>query len=134
MFLTLLISSLAGFGQKKHQHKKDNLVFLLRQDEHIVQAIKTVAELYETSSSSIKPGEVVIVICGEAVKKLVKGENPSWLEESKKYPGLRVEACGLSMKKFNLQEADLLPGIMFTPNGLIRAFELQKKGYLSVEL
>ena len=43
-------------------------------------------------------------------------------------------ACGLSLTKFNKTQNDLVKGIDYTENGFIKAFELQKQGYLSVEL
>ena len=43
-------------------------------------------------------------------------------------------ACGLSLAKFNKTQSDLVKGIDYTENGFIKAFELQKQGYLSVEL
>ena len=130
--VTLLIS-IASFLQA-HTHKKDNLLFLLRQTEHINQAIKTMEELQSSVKTTLKTGKAVIIICGEAVTSLTTAEGAAWVEKLKKYPNVSLMACGLSLTKFNKTQNDLVPGIQFTENGLIKAFELQKAGYLSVEL
>ena len=130
---TLLIS-MVSFSQKAHHAKKDNLLFLLRQTEHINQALKTVEQLQNNSTTTLKTGKVVIIVCGEAVTSLTTKEGEAWVEKIKQYPNVLITACGLSLTKFNKIEKDLVPGIKYTENGLIKAFELQKAGYLSVEL
>ena len=130
--VTLLIS-IASFSQA-HTHKKDNLLFLLRQTEHINQAIKTMEQLQSSAKTTLKTGKAVIIICGEAVTSLTTAEGATWVEKLKKYPNVSLMACGLSLTKFNKTQSDLVPGVQFTENGLIKAFELQKAGYLSVEL
>ena len=130
--VTLLIS-IASFSQA-HTHKKDNLLFLLRQTEHINQAIKTMEELQSSAKTTLKTGKAVIIVCGEAVTSLTTAEGAAWVEKLKKYPNVSLMACGLSLTKFNKTQNDLVPGVQFTENGLIKAFELQKAGYLSVEL
>ena len=44
--ITVLISS-AGFSQSNHENQKDNLLFLLRQKEHINQAFVLMNEIRE---------------------------------------------------------------------------------------
>lgn len=130
--VTLLIS-IASFSHA-HTHKKDNLLFLLRQTEHINQAIKTMEQLQSNAKTTLITGKAVIIVCGEAVTSLTTAEGAAWVEKLKKYPNVSLMACGLSLTKFNKTQSDLVPGVQFTENGLIKAFELQKAGYLSVEL
>lgn len=132
--IAALLISIASFSQKAHSHKKDNLLFLLRQTEHINQAIKTIEQLQSNSSTSLKTGKAVIIVCGEAVTSLTTAEGHAWVEKINKYPNFSIMACGLSLTKFNKTERDLVPGVQFTENGLIKSFELQKSGYLSVAL
>ena len=132
--LATLLISIVSFSQKANHTKKDNLLFLLRQTEHINQALKTVEQLQNNSKSTLKTGKVVIIVCGEAVTSLTTKEGEAWVEKIKQYPNVSIMACGLSLTKFNKTEKDLVPGIKYTENGLIKAFELQKAGYLSVEL
>ena len=129
-----LLISTSSFSQKSHHAKKDNLLLLLRQTEHINQAIKTIEQLESNSKSTLKIGNAVIIVCGEAVTSLTTAEGEAWIDKISKYPNVSIMACGLSLTKFNKTEKDLVPGIKYTPNGLIKAFELQKAGYLSIEL
>ena len=107
---------------------------MLRQPEHINQAIKTIDELMTHKHSGLKTGDIVIIVCGEAVVNLTTQEAETWVEKTSKYKNVSIVACGLSLDKFKKTEADLVKGIKYTRNGFIKAFELQKKGYLSVEL
>lgn len=131
--VTLLIS-IASFSQKTHLNKKDNLLFLLRQTEHINQAIKTIEQLQANAKTTLKTGKAVIIVCGEAVTSLTTAEGQAWVEKISKYSNVSIMACGLSLTKFNKTQDELVQGINYTENGFIKAFELQKAGYLSVEL
>jgi intracellular sulfur oxidation DsrE/DsrF family protein len=71
---------------------------------------------------------------GEAVTSLTMEDAEAWVERISKYPNVSIMACGLSLTKFNKTKNDLVKGIKYTENGFIKAFELQKAGYLSVEL
>jgi intracellular sulfur oxidation DsrE/DsrF family protein len=107
---------------------------MLRQPEHINQAIKTIDELMTQKSSKLNVGEIVIIVCGEAVVNLTMADAETWVDNTSKYKNVSLVACGLSLDKFKKREADLVKGVQYTRNGFIRAFELQKAGYLSVEL
>lgn len=130
--VAFLISNI-GYSQKANSDSKDNLLFLLRQTEHIIQALKTIEQL-ETSGTSLKAGKIIIIVCGEAVTSLGSKDAEVWVGRISRYPHVAIMACGLSLKKFNKTQADLVKGIDYTENGFIKAFELQKQGYLSVEL
>ena len=110
-----------------------NLVFLLRNPEHIGQALKTIEQLY-SGKSDIRPGNIEIIVCGQAVTALTEAQAAAWAKNIATYPSASILACGLSMNKFNVSKDKLVPGIGYIENGFIRAFEVQKKGYLSVEL
>jgi|SRR5688572_4805738 intracellular sulfur oxidation DsrE/DsrF family protein len=129
--LVLFISTLA-FAQKNKG--KDDLLFMLRQKEHINQAIKTIESLKTNNTSKLIVGDIVIIVCGEAVVNLTTDEAKTWVGQIEGYKNVSIMACGLSLDKFQKKEADLVSGIKYTRNGFIKAFELQKLGYLSVEL
>ncbi len=131
--ITVLFSS-AVFSQSNHESQKDNLLFLLRQKEHINQALKTVESLAGKADTKLNTGQIVIIVCGEAVTSLTSNEAEAWVQRISKHPNVSIMACGLSLNKFNKSKNDLVKGIEYTENGFIKAFELQKQGYLSVEL
>lgn len=128
----LLISSI-GLSQSTGE-KKDNLLFLLRQPEHIDQAIKTIEQLHTDATTTIKTGAVVIIVCGQVVTELTTKEAENWVKKIQAYPHVTLMACGLSLTKFGKSRNDIVKGVQYTENGFIEAFELQKAGYLSVEL
>ncbi len=132
--LASLLVSIISFAQEKGEDKKDNIVFLLRQTEHINQAIKTIHQLKQNTSTNLAPGKIVIIVCGEAVTSLTTKDAASWVQKMKAYTDASIIACGLSLNKFKIDKKDLIAGIGFTENGLIKSLELQKAGYLSVEL
>ena len=131
--ITMLISSTA-FTQTNQSNEKDNLLFLLRQKEHINQALKTIDYLADKTDTKLNTGKVVIIVCGEAVTTLTTNDAQEWVKRISKHPGVSIMACGLSLSKFNKTKSDLVKGIEYTENGFVKAFELQKQGYLSVEL
>lgn len=129
--LVLFISTLA-FAQINKG--KDDLLFMLRQKEHINQAIKTIESLKTNNTSKLIVGNIVIIVCGEAVVNLTTEDAKTWVGQIEQYKNVSIMACGLSLDKFQKKEEDLVSGIKYTRNGFIKAFELQKLGYLSVEL
>ncbi|MGZ5253354.1 MAG: DsrE family protein [Flavitalea sp.] len=140
----LLVGQFAVSAQQNNQSKKiavsaqqnnpsDKIVFLLRQDEHITQAVNTAVDLKNKNISSVHPSEVAIIICGESVKNLNTEKMTETLEVACAN-NITVYACGLSMKKFGLTKKDLPASVQYIENGLIKSLELQKQGYLSVEL
>jgi intracellular sulfur oxidation DsrE/DsrF family protein len=132
--ISALLISIASFSQKNQHHKKDDLLFMLRQTEHINQAMKTIGELKTGTDTKLNTGNIAIIVCGEVVTSLTTGEAEKWVEEISRYSNVSIYACGLSLDKFNKKETDLIKGIKYAKNGFIKAFELQKQGYLSVEL
>ena len=121
------------FQNEKIGNPTDKIVFLLRQDEHIKQAIKTAVDLKNKNISSVHPSETVLIICGESVKNLNTEKMIETLEVACAH-NITVYACGLSLKKFGLTKKDLPPSVRYVENGLIKSLELQKQGFLSIEL
>lgn len=134
LLILSLFASTIVFSQQEKPGKQDNLLFMLRQKEHINQALKTVEYLKTNPKGYLNTGKVAIIVCGEAVTLLTEKDAEAWVESMSKYKDVSIMACGLSLDKFNKSESELVKGIEYTKNGFIKAFELQKQGYLSVEL
>ncbi len=134
IFMILLATGAISnsFGQK-HPGKGDHIVFLLRQPEHFAQAIKTIAVLKETKVSTIKPSKVAIILCGEMLKNISSEEMKLQLDLAVAQE-ITVYACGLSLHKLGISKESLPSNVQYVENGLIKSLELQKKGYLSIEL
>ena len=132
MMLLAIGAISTSFGQK-HPAKGDNIVFLLRQPEHFTQAIKTIRVLKETKVSTIKPSKVAIILCGEMLKNISSEEMKLQLDLAVAQD-ITVYACGLSLNKLGISKESLPSNVQYVENGLIKSLELQKKGYLSIEL
>ena len=132
MFILSIGIAFSSYGQQR-MVKEDNIVFLLRQPEHFAQAINTVASLKGKTVSGIKPSKVVIILCGEMVKQLFSEEMSRQVEIACTQ-GITVYACGLSLNKFGIEKSSLPSSVLYVENGLIKSLELQKEGYLSIEL
>lgn len=122
----------SSHGQKQFV-KKDNIVFLLRQQEHFAQANNTVTALKKNDVSKIHPSKIVIILCGEMLKNIASEEMSHQLEVAS-VQGVIVYACGLSLNKLGISKESLPPNLLYVDNGLIKSLELQKEGYLSIEL
>lgn len=131
LILLLIFVSMTAIAQAG---APDNLLFLLRKKEHLAQALVTAEQLRKPeAATTIRPGRIMIILCGEEVKMLADTSSAPLIRKAKLL-NVDIAGCGLSLGKFNINKEQLLPGVQYVPNGFIKAFELQKQGYLSVEL
>ncbi|WP_290792158.1 hypothetical protein [Flavihumibacter sp. UBA7668] len=121
------------FSQVKQQG--DQLVFLVKQKEHFFQVIKTIESFKKSNTSTIHASHTVIILCGELVREL-NGQDLKISKRLEQAGQLETDvyACGLSLEKFNIPKESLPASVLYTENGLIKLLELQKAGYLSVQL
>lgn len=129
-FLVLFLSliQLTAFGQSNEQ----GYGILVRKANHLKVAIQTAKAMQADSSFQMSAFE--IIVCGPLVKELgSQGELANSLEEAQQ-ANIQVQACGLSMKKFQVEPEALHPTVGLVPNGLLRAFELKKAGYHFIDL
>jgi intracellular sulfur oxidation DsrE/DsrF family protein len=124
--ILLLLFSL----QLQASNDKDNLLFMLRKMQHLKAATQTVKQI-KSGDSQLDAGNIVVILCGKVVQEIPQQTE---LLKAAKAQGIQVLACGLSLKKFGVDPASLPSEISYVENGFIKAFELQKEGYLSVEL
>ncbi len=101
---------------------------LIRSMNHLNAAIKTV-QMLEDDARAVDQFEVVI--CGKIVAELSDNVN---LIERATASGITLSVCGMSLKKFSIDKDELPRGVSIVPNGLIRMFDLQEKGYKTVAL
>jgi intracellular sulfur oxidation DsrE/DsrF family protein len=79
-------------------------------------------------------GKFEVVLCGKAVTGLTEGEKILPVLEMADKESVRLIACGLSLSKFNMNKDSIPKQVKVVDNGLLYDFQLQKKGYLSIEL
>jgi intracellular sulfur oxidation DsrE/DsrF family protein len=109
--------------------QSNNYALLVRNYNHLRAAIKTVEMMTEDDPNGVNKFE--IVICG---KRITNINNHKSLINEAKQKGITLTACGMSMNKFSMDKEELPEGVGVEPNGLIRIFELQEKGYKTITL
>lgn len=101
----------------------------IQQLEPIILAAKDLA-----SEDGNQFGAFKVVICGKTITDLIqKDKITPYLEMAEKYH-VELYACGFSLEQFKVNPKDLPKQIQVTKNGILYNFQLQKKGYLSIEL
>lgn len=78
-------------------------------------------------------GNFEIIVCGKNIGDLtdLKSMEP-FMKEAERL-GASIIACGFSLKKFKVT-GELPKGVKKVDNGILYNLQLQKKGYLSLEL
>lgn len=119
-------------NQKPTVEAKDNFGILLRKGNHLKVAVRTAQEIRENPRFNM--GKFEVIVCGQEVEKLrAESELAKTLEEAARL-GVKVKACGISLQKFGVEAESLDTHVEVVPNGLMRAFEMEKEGYLMTEL
>ncbi len=118
--------------QAESAESKDNFAILLRKGNHLRVAVRTAREIQE--NPRFRMGRFEIIVCGREIEQLQQnGPLKATLEEASRL-GVQVQACGISLEKFGVKADLLAPEVSVVPNGLMHAFELEKDGYLMIEL
>lgn len=131
----LIILTFIGSMVNAQEVEKDGLhnYFVLTRKIEQLKPIALAAKKLKLEDGN-SYGEFHVVICGKAVEQLVdKSLMNSYLDLLLKNE-IKVFACGFSLQKFNVKEEELPIGINVKENGILYAFHVQKKGFLSVSL
>jgi len=70
-----------------------------------------------------------IIVFGPAVKFLTEDSDEVPLIQKIQSEGIKIIACGRSLKTDNIPESDLLSGISVTPFGAVHIVNRQKQGW-----
>ncbi len=97
---------------------------------HLISGLE-VAEKMRVKANHFK---FEIVITGNAVKEIVS--NPDWkdLLDRSEEVGVRLTLCEKSMRRHHIQKSEIDRRFGTTPNGMVRIFELNDKGYNTVTM
>lgn len=109
-----------------------NYAVLISQPNHVRAAVNTAETI--TATSEYQRKNFVVMACAKSVEAFVKGSTMEQEIEKGKAAGVTYRICGMSLKQFNIDPASLVEGVEIIPNGLTHMFELQAKGYTTVEL
>lgn len=111
--------------------KKGKYALLVRNAEHLKAAIQTGME-YKTKSEKI---DFQIVICGKVMQEITTNQEIlSQIQSAINQKHLKILACGLSLKKLDINPTLLPSEMTSTTNGLTYIFGLQELGYKTITL
>lgn len=111
---------------------QERIFFLVQQPPQLRAALHTSEEALAGRGFPAKEAEVLV--CGPAITSLMAGEPMEPLFQRAKQAGVRIVACGLSLKEKGLSAERLSPHVTVVENGLVQALQRQKEGFRSVEL
>lgn len=136
IFSTLIVSLLLVIGNTQNSYsqekEKQNYVVLTKNVEQLKPILLAAKALSKEDGEQF--GNFEIIVCGKGIQEITNLETLKPHLEKAEILGAKIVACGFSLKKFNVDPKNLPPGITTVENGILRNFELQKKGYLSLEL
>ncbi|MDO9276723.1 MAG: DsrE family protein [Lutibacter sp.] len=133
--ITLLISTLfatTGMAQNTMHHEKNNYVALTKTIPQLEPIILTAKALAEEDGN--KFGDFQVIICGKTVTDLTDKEMMRKFMDDAKKANVKIVICGISLKQFGVSQKDIPQELEVVGNGILYNFQLQKKGYLSIEL
>lgn len=133
--ITLLVSALfatSGLAQNTMHHKKNNYVVLTKTIPQLNPIILTAKAL--AAEDGNKFGDFQVIICGKTVTDLTDKEMMHKFMDDAKKANAKIVICGISLKQFGVSPKDIPQELEVVDNGILYNFQLQKKGYLSIEL
>ena len=132
----IILSLFSNPLQAQNDHEKHadhvNYVVLTRKVPQLKPILSAAEEL--ALQDGDKFGDFQVVVCGKAVQDLTNKETMTGFLQKAEKSGVIINACGFSLKKFNVKRSGLPETLRVVENGILHNFELQKKGYLSIEL
>lgn len=128
MFALFTVNSRA----QTESSEKRNYVVLTRQAPQLKPIILAAQELAKQDGHH--SGDFQVVVCGKAVQDLTNEELMKDFILQAEKANVTINACGFSLKKFKVDREKLHQNLNVVENGILYNFELQKKGYLSIEL
>ncbi len=81
-----------------------------------------------------KYGEFYVVICGKTVTELTNNSDLDKILKKAKAQNVNIFACGLSLKKFNINPDQLPENITVVDNGILYSFQLKKEGFITLSI
>ncbi|RBA29177.1 hypothetical protein [Flavobacterium tibetense] len=111
--------------------KKGKYALLVRNVEHLKAAIQTGME-FKTRSNKI---DFQIVICRKVIQEITSNNKlQSQIQLAINQKQFKILACGLSLKKLDINPTLLPSEMKSTTNGLTYIFGLQELGYKTITL
>ena len=130
--LVMVFSIFSAEAQNTVNHEKNNYVVLTSKIPQLQPIILTAEALAEEDGENF--GDFQVIICGKTVTDLTDKEMMQNFITKAKTANVNIIVCGFSLKKFGVDQKDIPQQLEVVDNGILYNFQLQKKGYLSIEL
>ncbi|NEW79717.1 MAG: sulfur reduction protein DsrE [Gelidibacter sp.] len=130
--LILVFSIFSAKAQNKMHHEKNNYVVLTKAIPQLQPIILTAEALTEEDGE--KFGDFQVIICGKTVTDLTDKEMMRKFIDKAEKANVKIVICGFSLKQFGVDQKNIPQELEVVDNGILHNFQLQKKGYLSIEL
>jgi intracellular sulfur oxidation DsrE/DsrF family protein len=132
LFILTIFSLTSCAAQSQVKTEKNNYVVLTKKVPQLKPILLAAEELVKEDAENF--GDFQIIVCGKTVEDLTDAAAmEGFLDQAGKL-GIKINACGFSLNKFNVNAEELPEGINVVKNGILYDLQLQKKNYLSVEL
>jgi len=135
LIFTTLFSFLFGAQQLQAQEfnpTKNNYLIISKNIQQLNPVLITAKSLITEDKEDY--GDFYVIICGKTVKDISNNTNFKILLEEAKTLNIKVFACGISLKKFNITPKQLPENISVTENGILYGLQLTKKGFISITI
>ncbi|MFO7719990.1 MAG: sulfur reduction protein DsrE [Gillisia sp.] len=130
--LVLALSMFPAKAQNTMHHDKNNYVVLTSKIPQLQPIILTAEALAKEDGE--KFGDFQVIICGKTVTDLTDKVTIEKFMDKAKEAHVNIVICGFSLKQFGVDQKEIPQELDVVDNGILYNFQLQKKGYLSIEL
>ncbi|MBI6115412.1 DsrE family protein [Salegentibacter maritimus] len=132
IFTALIMLFSVGSQAQNYNPEKNNYVVLTKKIPQLKPILITVEELQKEDGHHF--GDFQIIVCGKTVKGLTdKNQMQGFVQQAKELD-ISLKACGFSLNKFGVDPKQIPSEMDIVENGILYNFQLQKKGYTSIEL
>jgi intracellular sulfur oxidation DsrE/DsrF family protein len=135
ILIATLILSILGISTLHAQDippELNNYLVLSKNIKQLKPVLLTAQELAIEDGEQF--GEFQLIICGKTVTDIPNNSEFTELLAQAKLQNVKVVACGLSLKKFKVNQDQLPSQMSVVKNGILHSFQLKKKGYFTLTI
>jgi intracellular sulfur oxidation DsrE/DsrF family protein len=112
--------------------EKNNYLVLSKNIQQLKSILLTATALSKEDGNTY--GDFYVIICGKTVSNIINNNSFNELLNKAKAQNIKVYACGISLKKFEVDTTLLPKNIEVTENGILYGFQLTKKGFITLTI
>ncbi len=109
-----------------------NYVVMTKKVDQLYPILLAAAHLAKEDKKQF--GQFEVIICGKDIGEMTDEQKMEKHLKEAEMLGVNILACGFSLKKFDVNPEKIPGNVKIVENGILHNMELQKKGYLSLEL